>query len=260
MKRFLVITLLLVLSVNLSHAQDKLYILLELMKVDNTQESDYWETESFWEKIHQERANSGDIVGWDFWRLLPGGEDQGYQYATATLFSSEEAMFKGGDLWANAKRAYPNLSDDQLERMLNNANETRDLAVRIYMETIAMTSGDFQIKQGVIATFDWMKVALDSYNAYEQAERDVFMPDHQNQVNRGTKGLWVLHRFISPIGDDTYASHLTANMFNSWEDALASNDGPPPSANQQKAIEKGLATRSMRFVHLGVLEKSVRKM
>ena len=41
------------------------YLIFEFMKVDNSQEAFYTETEDFWEKIHEQRLASGDITGWD---------------------------------------------------------------------------------------------------------------------------------------------------------------------------------------------------
>ena len=77
-----------VLLVSNVFAQDKLYLVFEMMKVDNEQEMAYMETENFWEKIHQQRVQSDEIIGWDLWQLLPGGEDQGYQYMTVTLYNN----------------------------------------------------------------------------------------------------------------------------------------------------------------------------
>ena len=80
------------------------------MKVDNEQEAAYAETEAFWEKIHQQRAKNGDIIGWDLWALQPGGEDQGFQYMTVNLYNDPVKMMSGGDgdtFMASAKAAYP---------------------------------------------------------------------------------------------------------------------------------------------------------
>ncbi len=59
-------------------AQEKVYVIFEFMKVDNDQMFAYSETEGFWENIHKQRVQNGDIIGWDLWSLIPGGEDQGY--------------------------------------------------------------------------------------------------------------------------------------------------------------------------------------
>lgn len=247
---------------SISNAQDQLYLIIELMKVDNSQESSYEETEAFWEKIHQQRANSNAIIGWDLWQLYPGGEDQGYQYATVTLFNNKAAMFKGGGLMASAKKAYPNMTEEQLTNKLNSAAATRDLAVRIYAERIATTKGNFQMAVGTMASFDWMKVTMGNYQAYEKAEKEVFQPDHQREVDKGKKGSWGLLRYISPIGSDTYASHMTVNMYKDVDHFFAPSDGGPQqqvSNDMQKKIQAGLATREMKMVNLGRLVRMVRK-
>jgi len=251
----LVITILLCFT---TIAQDELYLVFEMMEVDNDQETAYQETEDFWEKIHQRRANSGEIIGWDLWRLLPGGEDQGYQYATVTLFSDKAAMFKGGSLMKHAKAAYPNMTEDEIWKKLDSAGDSRDLAVRIYMEQVATTNGDFQLAVGTVASFDWMKAEMGKYAEYEKAEQELFMPDHQKQVDAGSKGSWSLIRFVVPVGSDTYASHMTVNMYKDFDQVFeneANNDGSTYSA----AMTKALATRDMKMVNLAELEKMVRK-
>lgn len=250
-----------ILMSTITTAQDNLFLVFEMMKVDNSQESAYWDTEDFWEKIHQQRANNDEIIGWDLWQLLPGGEDQGYQYATVTLFNKKTSMFKGGDLMKNAKAAYPDLNEEDLNKKLNSAADTRDLAIRIFMEQIATTKGDFELKVGSVAFFDFMKVEMGNYAAYEKAEMEVFQPNHQRQVDAGRKGSWGLIRYVLPRGSDTYASHMTVNMFKDVDQAFAPNTGGGMSTTpeQQKAMEKGLALRDMKMVTMARLVKMVRK-
>ena len=260
MKKVLFLFVAVLLS-TITTAQDKLFLVFEMMEVDNSQEAAYQDTEDFWEKIHQQRANNGDIIGWDLWQLYPGGEDQGYQYATVTLFSEKAAMFKGANFMKNVKGAYPDMTEEDLNKKMNSASDSRDLAVRIYMEQIAKTTGDFTMKVGTVAFFDFMKVELGNYDAYEKAEMEVFQPMHQKQVDAGQKGYWNLVRYVLPIGSDTYASHMTVNMFNDVDQAFATNTGGGMNLtpDQQKAVEKGIATRDMKMVTMARLVKLVRK-
>ena len=84
---------------------------------------------------------------------------------------------------------------------------------------------------------------------------------HQQQVNAGNKGSWGLLRFILPVGSDTYASHMTVNMFKDFDHAFAQNSSGNPeiTPEQQNAVEKGLATRDMKSVAMARLVKMVRK-
>lgn len=261
MKKFLLVFAL-VLLVSNAFAQDKLYLVFEMMEVDNEQEMDYMETENFWEKIHQQRVQNDEIIGWDLWQLAPGGEDQGYQYMTVTLFDNVASMFEGVDFISNVKKAYPNMKEDDLMKKLNNSSKTRDLAVRLYLEDIARTSGTNEMPLGTIAFLDFMKVDMDNYAAYEKAEMDVFQPMHQKQVDAGQKDYWSLMRIMLPVGSDTYASHITVNMFKNVESAFSSGGGgnwDGLTDAQQKVIQDGLALRDMKVSNMARLVKKVRK-
>ena len=125
MKKLIVIIIALFIT-SASFSQEKLFLVFEFMKVDNEQESAYWETESFWEKIHAQRTKNGDIIGWDLWMLKPGGESQGFQYLTVTLYNDPVKMFEGsGDLMAAAKQAYPDMSEEDIDTFLKRQIEIR---------------------------------------------------------------------------------------------------------------------------------------
>ena len=261
MKKFAIL-LALILICSKSYTQDKLYLVFEMMKVDNEQQGDYSETEDFWEKIHEQQVKNGDIMGWDLWSLQPGGESQGFQFMTVTLYNDVVKMFEGsGNLMDAAKMAYPDMSEEDITKRLNNSAKTRDLAVRIYTEEIATTKGDFKMMIGTVASVDMMKATNANNNAYEKAEMEVFQPMHQKQVDAGAKGSWGLVRFLSPVGSDTYASHMTVNMYNDYKQLFGDNmayDGPTLSEDQRKAIQEGVATRDLKYVYMATLEKMVR--
>jgi hypothetical protein len=263
MKKLFLFTLLTLFVAQVSLAQEKLYLEFDFMKVDNEQENSYAETEAFWEKIHEQRVKNGDIIGWDLWSLQPGGEDQHFQYLTVTLYNDPVKMMSGDDwdhLMDRAKAAYPDMSEEDITKKLNHSSTTRDLAVRIFMELIDATTGDFSMPLGTVASIGLMKVDLDNYSAYEKAESEVFKPMHQTEVDAGRKGSWGLTRFISPIGSDTYASHLTVNMFTNYEQYFMENtdDSPALTDAQIKAIQDGLALREMKFVYMATLLKTVK--
>lgn len=244
-------------------AQDDLYLIFEFMRVDNEQENTYLETEAFWEKIHQVRANNDNIIGWDLWSLRPGGEDQQFQYLTVTLFNNAKSMFGDGNFMDNVNKAYPNMSQEELTKTFNNTAKTRDLAVRVYLNQIAGTEDNFDMPLGTIAYINSMKVDLSNYAAYEKAEREVFLPMHQKDVNEGKRASWGLLRFMVPVGSDTYASHFAIDMFKDLDHALSYNSGggnsDTPNEAQQKAIQDGLATRDLKWVSMATLIKKVRK-
>lgn len=241
--------------------QDKLYLIFEFMKVDNDQQAAYMETESFWQKIHEQRVKNGDIIGWDLWVLQPGGEDQGYQYMTVNLYSDPVKMFEGsGDFQAALKAAYPNMSEDELNKNYNATSKSRDLAVRIYLEQIDGTKDEFDIPLGTVAAINLMKVAPGDFGKYEKAESEVFKPFHQKEVDDGRRESWGLLRYMSPGGSETFATHITVDMYKDYNQVFMENnsDGPAPTADQQKAMQEGVASRDLKYRYMATLIKRAR--
>lgn len=259
MKKLLTLIVLILVG-NLTTAQEDLYLIFEFMKVDESQQEAYGETEGFWEKIHEQRVKSGDIIGWDLWVLGPGGESQGFQYLTVTLFSDPVKMFDGGDFGAALNAAYPNMPEDELNKNFNMTSEARDLAVRIFSKEISSTTPQFDMPLGCIAQIDLMKVSMDNYGTYEEAEEKVFKPLHQKAVDSGGKESWGLIRFMSPIGSDTYASHMTVSMYKEYAQLLGASinyeQGSTPA--QTKMMMDGIASRDMKYVYTARLIRKVR--
>ena len=259
MKKLMMLIVVALFAINVS-AQEKLYLVFEFMQVDNEQETTYMETEEFWEKIHQERVKNGDIIGWDLWSLQPGGENQHFQYLTVNLYDDPVKMMSGeGDFEKALEQAYPNLSDEELLEKFNQTASSRDLAVRIYLEMIDKTDGEDKMPIGTVASIDLMKVNLGNYSTYEKAETEIFKPMHQTQVDNGLKESWGLLRFISPIGSDTYASHITVNMYTDYNQYfMDSPESEELSDSQIEAIEDGIATRDLKFVYMATLIRKAR--
>lgn len=247
-----------------SYAQqdENLFLVFEFMVVDNEQEGAYEDTERFWMEIHKERIKQGDIVGWDLWSLQPGGEEQGYQYLTVTVYDDPVKMMSRYDLMDTIKKAYPELSENEIQVQLDAGNASRDLAARVYLEQIAYTEDDFDMKPGVIASIDLMKVDLDKYEDYEEAEMQIFQPLHQEHVDEGYMGAWELHKVISPIGSDAYMSHLTVNLYKDWNqvfDYSEIEESDDLSFNTNSAlIQAGLQTRVMKMTYFATLLEVVR--
>ncbi len=256
------IALVLLMTIQLS-AQDKLYLVFEFMKVDNKQEAAYADTEEFWAKIHEQRVINGDIIGWDLWRLQPGGEDQHFQYLTVNLYDDPVKMMSAaGDFNAAVKAAYPHMPEEDLEKHMAKTSKSRDLAVRIYLEEIDATTGDFSMELGTIAAINMMKVDPGNVEKYEKMESEIFKPMHQRDVDNGVRGSWGLLRFMSPYGSDVYATHITVDMYkdyNQFFNPPEVADSPALTEDQMKQVNEGIATRDHRYMYLATLIKTQKK-
>jgi hypothetical protein len=244
------------------YAQDsKLYLVLEFMKVKEGKTAAYLETEDFWAGIHKQRALAGETLGWDLWALEPSGTDQGYQYLTVNLFGSMEAMLKQGEagaLLAHAKKAYPKMTEREVAAKFNATSDTRELAVRLFLERVDNTKGGPEMKEGTIALIASM---MASDGSYEKMESEIFKPWHQKMVDAGAKSSWIMARVMFPAGSDRYASHLIVNMYKDLAQYVAANDyqGPQSTLATDLAVQAGLKTRDMKSVRFATLIKMVRK-
>lgn len=260
MKKLLMLIAIILLGNNVV-AQEKLYLIFEFMKVDNEQEQAYMETESFWEKIHEQRTKNGDIIGWDLWSLQPGGENQGYQYLTVTLYNNPVKMMSGaGNFESALKVAYPKMAEAELNSRFNNSAKSRDLAVRIYLEQIAVTKGTFDMPLGTIAGINLMKATDANFENYEKFETAVFQPMAQKEVDAGIRGNWSLMRYILPTGSDVYATHITADMYKDYNQLFNGGTavGPELTEAQIQKMQEGLTTRDMKYKYMATLIKKVR--
>ena len=259
MKRSLTLLFALFLGLSMT-AQDKYYLLFEFMKVDNEQVSAYMETEDFWEKIHAQRVKNGDIIGWDLWALQPGGENQGPQYMTVHVYDDPVKMMSGaGDFDAAVKAAYPNMSSDQVDAHLQQDVKNRDLAYRLYLESVASTEDEFDMPLGTVIALNMMRATDMDFASYEKVETEIFLPWHQKAVERGDRSRWELLRIMVPYGSDTYATHVTADMYKDYAHMLSPNTGgEEPTAEQQKKMQEGVKTRDMKFSYIARLIKKVR--
>ena len=262
MKTFLTLAFVALISLGVQ-AQEKaspLYLLFEFMHVEGQHGNDYWQVEDFWSGIHKQRVADKTILGWDLWSLSPSGTQQGSQYLTVTLFSSLQNMLQAMnsmDVMAYAKKAYPKMSDKELNAMLDKTVKSRDLANQVLLKQVDRTKGEFTMKVGTMLTIDIMKQTDESY---EKVESEIFKPWHQDMVAKGKKGSWELLRAILPAGEEAYGSHLTISMYNDIAQlsSFMEGAGGDMDLTTSLAVKEGLKTRQWKEVKIGKLQMMVR--
>ena len=262
MKTLLTLGLVILLNLGISAQTNtkQLYLLFEFMQVKSDQTSEYLKVEEFWSGIHKQRVSDKSILGWDLWSLTPSGKEQGSQYFTVTLFSSLENMLKATeslDVYAYAKKAYPNKTEKELTAMFDLTVKSRDLAHQVLFRQIDMTNGDFKMAVGTMLTMDVMKQLDDSY---EKVESEIFKPWHQQMATEGKKGSWELLQTILPSGSEAYGTHLTVSMFKDVAQlaAFMESNGGSWDLKTQLAVQQGLKSRNLRETKIARLEKMVR--
>lgn len=234
------------------------YLLMEMMEIKDGMGQQYLEVEEFWSGIHQQRVEAGEIRGWDLWTMEPSGTEQGFPYMTVTIYKDMESMMAGmtwDQIMAHAKKAYPDMTDEELDAMAQKTGESRELAVRIFAEELDY-AGEFKVGLGTVASMAWMK-SLDA--DYEDMESDIFKPMHEAKIAAGKAIGWSFIGFVLPVGSERYASHVAVNFYEDMSQFINdewSTSGM--SVAEQVGVGTALTTRELKSVSLAEVIMSVR--
>lgn len=242
-------------------AQQEKFLVFDFMKVADNQTDNYWETETFWEKIHAERLKAGEIRAWDLWSLKPGGAEQRYQYVTVTTYDNAVSAMEQGDIWEASKRAYPLLSDVDLDSIIKQGLTSRELSKRLFLTRIATTKDDFVMELGTVMRMNFMDALPGKYKEYEQMEKELFLPLHQQSIDEDNMSHWALAKILMPSGSKVKTSHLTFDMFKDFQHYFTSigvDETLELDPKMQVKVEKALKTRDLNWTYVGVLVKTVK--
>ncbi len=244
---------------NMAIAQEgleDLYLMFEFMHVDNEQESAYAETENIWEKVHEQRVINGDCIGWDLWSLSPGGEKQGAQYLTVSLYNDPVKMMEGGDFGKAWSAAFPGISDEESNKKMEHTVKSRDLAYRLFLRQVDVAGQDYEMPLGTLAIINFMKAKPGQASDYEKMESEVFKPEHQRQIDAGARAMWGLMRNMMGYGTEAYASHITVDMFTGYDQLFNADAGEGPDMSE--AYEKMNDLRDLKSMYHARLIKKIR--
>jgi len=161
-----------------------------------------------------------------------------------------------GSMRESAKKAYPNMSEEELGAKFDETGKARDTNNRLYLEQISGTNDNFEMKLGMVAQMDFMKAASGKYDAYEKAEDEVFKPVHQKMIDQGYKGSWSTLRMILPRGSEALGSHVVVNFYSDYAQFFKARgyDYGEPS----EAAQAGFESRENKWVVMATLQKMVR--
>jgi len=242
---------------SMGQAEDTLYLMFEFMHVDEGQSAAYADTEEFWEKVHVERVKNGDCIGWDLWQLQPGGQEQGAQFMTVSLYNDPVKMMEGGDFIKAWNAAYPNITDEESNQKMAQTASSRDITHRVYLVEIDKTNDDYDMPLGTLAVINFMKAKPGQAAAYEKMESEVFKPNHQKDVDSGGRANWGLLRNMMGYASESYASHITVDMYTGYDQFFNGNNTPLTEA-QQKSMREIDKLRDLKSFTFATLVRKVR--
>lgn len=263
MKKLIILWLVVLISSHGLFAQEKKYLVFEFIRVDANMMFDYLEYKEFLAKVYGQSIKNGDIIGWDLWSLQSGSEGEPFQYATITYYDDPVKMMNGNDmeqLIKNAKNAFPDMNESQINQKFKEAIDNQDLAVRNYMVEVASTNDSYVYKPGTLASFDLMKAVEGKFEDYEKAEKEVFLPIHEKKIKAGLMENWRFLRTALPTGSEAKSTHMTMNVYSNYVQFFNSMEYEDIDASESQlvAVEEGLKSRDQKWVYLATLESMVR--
>ncbi|WP_114751094.1 hypothetical protein [Pleomorphovibrio marinus] len=263
MKKIVLLWFLATLCCQTLTAQERTYLVFEFIRIETGKTVDYLEYKDFLSNIYREAIDAGDIVGWDLWSLQRSADPDAFHYATVTYYDDPVKMMSSSDmefLINHGKKAFSDMSEEQLYKKIRAAHDDRDLALRSYMVEVAKTKDDFEYKPGTLASFDLMKAMEGRFDEYERVEQEVFLPIHERKIKAGLMENWRFLRTAVPTGSEASSTHMTMNVYKNYLQFFNSleYEDIDMNENQLVAVEKGLQSRDQKWVYLATLETVVR--
>lgn len=230
------------------------------MYVDEEDREDYWQVEEFWSKIHKQRVDDGNIIGWDLWALSPSGSEQGPQFMTTALYTSLEKMLEGvtsEKFQEYLNKAHSDKSDKEIQEMFAKTASSRNLTHQIYTKQINGTGTTDEMKVGTLMKFDVMK---QTDSSYPQMEDQIFKPWHEKEIKQGKKMNWGLLEILLPMGSNSFGSHITYSMYTNSKKLAASMEswGGETDLVTELTVQDGLKTRDWKEVKVARLVMMIR--
>lgn len=233
-----------------AQAEDTQYAIVEYMKVKPGMEEQYQACEAVWKKVHQARKEAGYIVGWQLEQVLyPSGLGTAYDFLTITQVKSWSAMAKLQETWNEATWAEltKGLTSAELE-LADKANDYRDLVKREIwtVDDSALADG----KHPKFSVENYMSILPTHWEAWQEMERGLFKPVHQQSMALGTRSGWMMTKLVLPRGQGLPYQGSTIDLYDTWEDMAKSTDEAweavyPTGMNYEMVNERSNALRTI---------------
>ncbi|NND72870.1 MAG: hypothetical protein HKN43_14930, partial [Rhodothermales bacterium] len=169
------------------------------MKVAPGGNGDYVDLEALWKPIHQERVNTGKILGWFVYQVgSPSGSEVHHNYVVITLYPSFDALqgsYPEG-IWAEV---YPDMEwEDVMARTLAARDHVRgETWGRVEHIPDTPTAEPAPILQVA-----YMKVPDGGAGQYRELE-NLWKKMHAVRIAEGSMLNWGVYRLRFPSGSNT---------------------------------------------------------
>jgi L-rhamnose mutarotase len=190
-----------------------LFVVVDFMKVEPENHASYLQVEQeIWKPMHQERINEGIIVGWYLYAVEFSGGMDDYNYVVITLYDNADQL---ENPWSNdiPGKVHPG---KRLEEMMQRTYESRTHVRSELFYSIATAPAIPMETPAPYMQVNFMKVEPQMASGYEQLEKEIWLPIHNESIRSGRTTGWGLWSSLFPRGSGLPYQYITLNAFSEY--------------------------------------------
>lgn len=184
------------------------FAIIDFMKVKPENEAKYLDVEkNIWKPLHQARADQGMIEVWGLYRVLYTGTDDPYNYVTVTLYRGSDHL---EDPWAGIDPAKI-LTGRNYEKDMEETGKSRELVKSQLITMLDEVVPESRTMEDKYLVINYMKVKPENATAYQEVEKSIWRPIHEQFIKAGSREGWSLWSNVFPTGSAMEYQYLTAD-------------------------------------------------
>jgi hypothetical protein len=249
LRNFCLLAILLVISSEAIYSQaiPSLFVVVDFVKVAPGNSVKYLQVEQdIWKPMQQERINQGIIVGWYLYAVEFSGTDDAYNYVLITLYDDADKL---ANPWPQDMlgKVHPGKKTEEIMKM---TYDSRDHVKSELFYSIA-TAPEIPMEQPAeYLQVNYMQVEPGNGSDYEQLEKEIWLPIHNESISSGRTTGWGLWSALFPRGAGRPYQYITLNTFNEYSYIFELDFSIPfksihPDKDYAEALAKTLSLRTI---------------
>ena len=191
-----------------------IYLSVTLLKVAPENQAEY---EKFvaetWKPVQQLRKQNGKIINWALFKVHFKGQQDEYNYASATYYDSFDKT-QDNENWAELlKKINPKADAPAIIAKTQKIRSTVRQNLYIKTETVG-TTPPIPFKFAVIG---FVKAKPGQIGEALKLETNDWKPIHQTMLEAGQMVGWNVYSLVLPVGKEINHDYFTSNLFSSYE-------------------------------------------
>ena len=219
------------------------------MKVDPGNTEKYLEVEKKWKKIHKARIDAGLLEGWEFAQIMFTGTNSPYHYVTVNFYK-DMAQYESSPPDGLIEKALPG---EDVDKFLAETDASRVLTRNEVFNMVTELTSE---KVGKYTVINYFSVAQNDADAYEEMEKTIYQPMHQETINTGNRTYWGIHS-LWPRSHNKY-QYIAVDAYTSMGSGGGNFEELFKKVHPGKDMEKETAkTNALRITVKSEIQRSI---